>query len=78
MVTSPDGNGVILIGGASTTISYSDSIVELKSDGQGWVGEWKILTTKLQYFRRNHMVIPLLMNKDICGLSGIFSARTGN
>ena len=73
MATSPDGNGVILVGGTSN----SDSILELKADGQGWVREWTTLSTKLQYARNSHIVIPVLMDKEICGLSGIVSTTTG-
>ena len=76
MATSPDGNGVILVGGMSST-SYLDSILELKADGQGWVGEWTTLTTKLQYARSGHIVIPVLMDREICGLSGIVPTTTG-
>ena len=70
MSTSPDGNGVILVGGYS---SYRDSILELKADGQGWVGAWTTLSTKLQYARGYHIIIPVLMNKNICALDGIVS-----
>ena len=70
MATSPDGNGVILVGGDNNL----DSILELKADGQGWVGTWTTLTTKLQYARKYHIIIPVLMKKDICGLDGIVSA----
>ena len=77
MAPSPDGNGVILVGGKSSSTSYLDSILELKADGQGWVGSWTTLTTKLQYARRYHIVIPVLMNKEICGLSGIGPTTTG-
>ena len=76
MAPSPDGNGVILVGGRRSG-SYLDSILELKADGQGWVGSWTTLTTKLQYARREHVVIPVLMDKDICGLSGLVSTTTG-
>ena len=79
MSTSPDGNGVILVGGYSSgkTGGYDDldSILELKADGQGWVGAWTTLTTKLQYARSSHIVIPVLMNKNICALDGIVSAE---
>ena len=51
-----------------------DSILELKADGQGWVGAWTILSTKLQYPRQYHIIIPVLMNKNICALDGIVSA----
>ena len=78
MATSPDGNGVILVGGYSSSgWTYSDSILALKADGQGWVGAWTTLTTKLQYARKYHIIIPVLMNKNICGLEGIVSATTG-
>ena len=73
MSTSPDGNGVILVGGLSSS-NYLDSILELKADGQGWVGAWTTLSTKLQYAREDHIMIPVLMRKDICALDGIVSA----
>ena len=80
MAPSPDGNGVILVGGysyQSSTYINLDSILELKADGQGWVGSWTTLTTKLQYARTDHIVIPVLMNQEICGLSGIVPTTTG-
>ena len=76
MATSPDGHGVILVGGYSSGTNL-DSILELKADGQGWVGAWNTLSTKLQYAGRDHIVIPVLMNKEICGLKGIVSSTTG-
>ena len=72
MATSPDGNGVILVGGYSSG-TILDSILELKADGQGWVGAWTILSAKLQYPRQYHIIIPVLMNKNICALDGIVS-----
>ena len=78
MATSPDGNSVILVGGYKYSVysdsGASDSILELKADGQGWVGAWTILSTKLQYPRQYHIIIPVLMNKNICALDGIVSA----
>ena len=74
MATSPDGNGVVLFGGY---YGAEDAILELKSDGQGGVGTWTTLTAKLQYGRYYHVVIPILMDKDICGLNGIVSANAG-
>ena len=53
------------------------AILELKSDGQGGVGTWTTLSAKLQYGRWHHVVIPLLMEKNICGLNGIVSANAG-
>ena len=75
MAPSPDGNVVILVGGYSSGVL--DSILELKADGQGWVGAWTTLSTKLQYARYAHVVIPVLMNQEICGLSGIVPTTTG-
>ena len=72
MAQNPDGNGIILFGGVSS-FGMLDSILELKSDDQGWVGAWTILTTKLQFPRAYHVVIPVLMDKNICGLNGIVS-----
>ena len=69
MASSPDGNGVILVGGQKSGTSYLDSIFELKSDGNGWVGAWATLSTTLQYARFHPVVIPVLMKKDICGLT---------
>ena len=79
MSTSPDGNGVILVGGKTYSSGWIqlDSILELKADGQGWVGAWTTLSTKLQYARWWHVVIPVFMKKGICGLDGIVSTTTG-
>ena len=71
MATNPNGDGVLLFGGRTFFDKSLDTILELKSDGQGWVGEWTTLTAKLQYARASHIVIPVLMDKEICGLSGI-------
>ena len=73
MATTPDGNGVILVGGYKVH-GQLDSILELKADGQGWVGAWTTLSTKLQYARLYHIIIPVLMKKEICGLEGIVSS----
>ena len=74
MATSPDGNGVVFFGGYG---GAQDAILQLKSDGQGGVGTWTTLSAKLQYGRYRHVVIPILMDKDICGLNGIVSANAG-
>ena len=76
MAPSPDGNGVILIGGYSSG-NRLDTILELKADGQGWVGSWTTLVTKLQYARVYHLVIPVWMDPNICGLNGIIPANAG-
>ena len=76
MAPSPDGHGVILVGGLSRK-RILDTILELKSDGQGWVGSWTTLSTKLKYVRSSHLVIPVWMDPNICGLNGIVSANAG-
>ena len=65
MASSPDGNGVIFFGGGRYSIGNAlDSILELKSDGEGWLGSWTILTAKLQHPRSWHVVIPVFTDKD--------------
>ena len=73
LATSPDGNGVIMFGGATSSSYNTNTIIELKSDGQGWVSDWTILSAKLQFPRYYHLVIPLLMEQNVCGLDGIVS-----
>ena len=75
MAPSPDGNGVLLFGGLfdikhrpGTNVLY-DSILELKSDGQGNIGSWTTLTAKLKYPRNWHVVIPVFMEMDTCELN---------
>ena len=66
MASSPDGKGVILFGGKRQVPdldTYSD-ILELRSDGKGWLGPWKILTAKLQHPRSYHVVIPIVTEID--------------
>ena len=78
MAPSPDGNGVILIGGRDSSYDSLDTILEMKADGQGWVGSWTTLLTKLQYARSSHVVIPVWMDPNIvCGLNGIVSTNAG-
>ena len=68
MASSPDGKGVILFGGKRQVPdldTYSD-ILELRSDGKGWVGSWTTLTAKLKYPRFYHVVIPIFMEIEAC------------
>ena len=84
MASSPDGNGVILFGGNNwpysqlhfTASSPLDTILELRSNGQGWASSWTTLTTKLKHPREYHVVIPVVMDIDTCGINGIVSSNT--
>ena len=65
MVSSPDGNGVLLFGGYSSLLqNHVASILELRSDGKGWVRPWTTLTAKLQYPGIFHVVIPIVTDVD--------------
>ena len=54
LVTSPDGNGIILIGGQY--ISYTNpkdnnvtaNILELRRDTNGWASSWTTMKQKLK------------------------------
>ena len=77
MASSPDGNGVILFGGNNwpysqlhfTASSPLNTILELRSNGQGWASSWNTLTTKLKHPREYHVVIPVHMDIDACELT---------
>ena len=75
MASSPDGNGVILFGGNNspytqyTASAPLDTILELRSNGQGWASSWTTLTTKLKHRREYHVVIPVVMDIDACELT---------
>ena len=64
MARTPYGNGVILVGGLSSS-GILDTVIELEADGQGWVGAWKMRSTKLQHPRWSHIIIPVVFNKNI-------------
>ena len=68
MASSPDGKGVILFGGKRQVPDLDThlDILELRSDGKGWVGSWTTLTAKLQYPRFYHVVIPIFMEIEAC------------
>ena len=58
MVTSPDGNGIILLGGYQDS-SPSAKILELRRDTNGWVRAWTTLKQKLKFARHLHVAIPV-------------------
>ena len=55
MATTPDGNGVILVGG-NLESGNLDSILELRADGKGSVGSWLTLSAYLQFAQRSHLL----------------------
>ena len=56
MVTSPDGGGVMIIGGRTSSNSRSPKILELRAGGSSW----KERAQKLDNGRDKHVVIPNL------------------
>ena len=73
MVSSPNHNGVVLIGGFITGRNHytlngvTKDILELRTDGpMGWVGSWKVLPQKLKSPRYAHEVIPVPNEMTSC------------
>ena len=59
MVTSPDGGGVMIVGGYDGTNSvYSPKILELRAGGSGVV-DWQEVDQELANGRYSHVVIPV-------------------
>ena len=58
MVTSPDGGGVMIVGGYVPAVSYSPKILELRAGGSGVV-DWQEIDQELENGRSNHVVIPV-------------------
>jgi len=62
IVTSPNGQGVMLIGGDIYTDKYdeTDTVIELTAKP---FMKWKILEQKLKYPRYGHVTIPIRWHK---------------
>ena len=63
MITSPNGKGVILIGGskiypAKTHFDYSDALIELKGNCKKSI-KWNIMEQKLQHGRKDHIAFSI-------------------
>ena len=61
MVTSPNGRGVVLIGGIIYKDNFgtpSDLLIELSGNSRTSL-EWKYLEQRLQYPRAFHVVLPM-------------------
>ena len=66
MVTSPDGGGVMIVGGKDETNSvYSPKILELRAGGSGVV-DWQEVDQELQNARGSHVVIPVPESITTC------------
>ena len=62
MVTSPDGNGIILLGG----VRHGKKILELRRDTNGWASSWTTMKQKLKYSRNLHVAIPVPNELTTC------------
>ena len=59
MVTSPDGGGVMIIGGYDeTNKKRSGKILELRAGGSGII-DWQEVDAELENARYGHVVIPV-------------------
>ena len=59
MVTSPDGGGVMIIGGYDATKgTKSKKILELRARGSGIIA-WQEVDEELENHRNDHVVIPV-------------------
>ena len=65
MVTSPSGNGVIILGGMSTEpsddLACNKNLFEWKCNSELWTK----LSHELNYPRRSSVAIPLHMDKNL-------------
>ena len=59
MVTSPDGMGIIIVGGLNLDqLTGEKRILESRFDGSKFL-PWKVMDRELKYGRENHVVIPI-------------------
>ena len=69
MVTSPDGNGIILIGGQQIklrrdinfweSLNITANILEIRRHSNCWASSWTTMKQKLKYARHYHVAIPI-------------------
>ena len=62
MVTLPDGEGVMIIGGYTSSNHNSPKILELRAGGSSW----QEVEQELDNGRRNHVVIPVPESITTC------------
>ena len=58
MVTSPDGMGIIIIGGYNSDSGKRKRIIESRFDGSQFL-PWQVMDQELQFNRSSHVVIPI-------------------
>ena len=59
MVTSPDGMGIIIVGGYyGDSDSGEKQILESRFDGSQFL-PWQVMDQELQFKRSQHVVIPI-------------------
>ena len=66
MVTSPDGMGIIIVGGYNRDSRSSEKqILESRFDGSQFL-PWQVMDQELDYGRTGHVVIPIPKNINNC------------
>ena len=66
MVTSPDGMGIIIVGGKNLESgSREKRILESRFDGSKFL-PWKVMDHELKHGREQHVVIPIPNSITTC------------
>ena len=66
MVTSPDGMGIIIIGGWNRDSSSTEKrIIESRFDGSQFL-DWQVMDQEIEYARSEHVVIPIPKSITTC------------
>ena len=66
MVTSPDGMGIIIIGGYNTDSGSTEKrIIESRFDGSQFL-DWQVMDQELKTARAAHVVIPIPKSITTC------------
>ena len=66
MVTSPDGMGIIIVGGYNEDSESSEKrILESRFDGSQFL-PWQVMNQKLRHGRYAHVVVPIPKNITNC------------
>ena len=66
MVTSPDGMGIIIVGGYNADSESSEKrILESRFDGSQFL-PWQVMDQELEFKRFGHVVIPIPKSTTNC------------